>query len=139
MMLVISRRRRSPRMEEFGRTTMTDVINDKEMKAKMCDRKDEVKLRRRGRRETRRRWPDEMDDERGDRLGDEVDESEVEEGEGEEGEIGDRREDWQRRRVIDGEIGVWLLSLFSFLCRYFSPLMKMLGWFSYDNIQWKKI
>ena len=51
MMLVISRRRRSPRLEEIGRTK-TDVIDDKERQAKKVDGKDEVKLRRR---RTRRR------------------------------------------------------------------------------------
>ena len=73
-MLVISRKRRNPKMEEFARTT-TDVIDVKERKAKRGDGKEEVKLRRRrrrGRRRTRRRRPDEMDDERRDRLGDEV-------------------------------------------------------------------
>ena len=71
-MLVISRKRRNPKMEEFARTT-TDVIDVKERKAKRGDGKEEVKLRRRRRRRrTRRRRPDEMDDERRDRLGDEV-------------------------------------------------------------------
>ena len=109
-MLVISRKRRNPKMEEFARTT-TDVIDVKERKAKRGNGKEEVKLRRRGRRRTRRRRPDEMDDERGDRLGDEVEDGGGEGGGGggeeEEGEIGDRREDWLGRRVIDGEIGVW--------------------------------
>ena len=54
MMLVISRRRRSPRMEEFARTTM-DVIDDKERKAMESDGKEEVKLRRGGRGGRRRR------------------------------------------------------------------------------------
>ena len=75
-MLVISRKRRNPKMEEFARTT-TDVIDVKERKAKRGDGKEEVKLRRGGRGGTRRRRRggtrrDEMDDERGDRLGDEV-------------------------------------------------------------------
>ena len=75
-----------------------DVIDDKERKAKKVDGKDEVKLRRR---RTRRRWADEMDDERRGKIGDEVDEREVEGGE-EEGEVGDRREGWQGwRRIID--------------------------------------
>lgn len=42
-----------------------------------------------------------MDDERRGKIGDEVDEREVEGGE-EEGEVGDRREGWQGwRRIID--------------------------------------
>ena len=43
-----------------------------------------------------------MDDERRGKIGDEVDEREVEEGGEEEGEVGDRREGWQGwRRIID--------------------------------------
>ena len=82
-MQVIRRRRRSPRMEEFGRTTTMEVIDDKERKAKRGeDEKAEVKLRRREK-------ADKMVDERGDK----VDEREVEE-EGGGGGIGDPREDW---------------------------------------------
>ena len=52
-MLVISRKRRNPKMEEFARTT-TDVIDVKERKAKRGDGKEEVKLRRGGTRRRRR-------------------------------------------------------------------------------------
>ena len=62
MVMLVIRSRRSPRMEECGRTT-TDVMDDKERKAKRGNGKknDEVKISRR----SRRRGVDEMDKERG--------------------------------------------------------------------------
>ena len=62
MVMLVIRRRRSPTMEECGRTTM-DVMDDKDRKVKRGNRKkdDEVKTSRR----SRRRGVDEMDKERG--------------------------------------------------------------------------
>ena len=100
VMLVISRRRRSPRMEEFGRTA-PDVLDDKERKVKRGNAgkkdDDEVKIRRR----TRRRGADERGYKRGDGV---VVERQVEGG----GEVGELREmeDWQGWGIIDmGELG----------------------------------